>query len=387
MKSYSDVQERSTHRPNKVIGFFKAVISIVVLTSLVLAIVFSVRYISDFNSASMSNLLNKVGLGDSKVGRVAGDFIERVSDNSIEDGHKLNILPNSYPNKDENIPNTNVIEEDIASNKTSRGESNNQASLVLKIALLSDSHLSTSEQNYKVNESTLTSAFDVVKEMNINTVLLLGDVTNYGDLPSLKLAKQLLQNSNLNYKVLPGDHDLAASVGLANFLEVFSSHNYSFVLDGFKFVMLDNSANFTVIPQDTLDWFAKEVKDADFVLLSQPIYTEGLTLFSNIYMGSTMASPDTQTMLEKQDQVKDQRNLLLSLIRSSNVKAVIAGDHHRSSSTVDKTKVSLSHHVVGAITNQVGDYAQKSLQSQRFSILHVYSDGTYELKDILLDSF
>jgi hypothetical protein len=90
-------------------------------------------------------------------------------------------------------------------------------------------------------------------------------------------------------------------------------------------------------------------------------------------------------MIERQARVLEQRNELLAMIRSSNVLAVIAGDHHKSSEISDSERASLTHHVVGAITGVVNEYPQSVIQDPRFSILTVYDDRSFQLEDIILD--
>uniref|UniRef100_A0A7C4TJ04 Calcineurin-like phosphoesterase domain-containing protein n=1 Tax=candidate division WWE3 bacterium TaxID=2053526 RepID=A0A7C4TJ04_UNCKA len=380
MKGYPENQEKKVLRPHRP-SVLKGFVAVIILSAFVLSVSFSVKYLSSLDISTMSALLSKVGIKNSKIEEVAGDFIQRVGDSGIENGHELNIYSSE---SDPLTQGKNVIDEDIAATSTRRSDSGIEDSEVLRIGILADLHITAKDKDYEDNRAALLSSFGKVKDLGIDQTLILGDLTNYGDLPSLELVRSLLQNSNLQYRVLPGDHDLADSVGPANFVKIFGKSNDSFVVNGYKFVMFDNSANFTPISQNQLDWLAQELEDADFVFLSQPIYTQGLVLFSNVHMGSTLSSPESPDLLTKQAQVKAQRDTILSMIRNSNVKAVIAGDHHKSSMVEDKEKPGLRHYVVGAIGGNVGEYSQKSLQSQRFSVLELFSDGTFKLGDVTL---
>src|SRR5690606_33116445 len=102
---------------------------------------------------------------------------------------------------------------------------------------------------------------------------------------------------------------------------VFNSNNYAFEIEGTKFVLLDNSANYTQISQESMNWFKNQIENTDFVILSQPLYSEGFLLFKDLYMGSSNTISD-ENLAAKQDEVKKQRDELLGIIRNSNVKAV-----------------------------------------------------------------
>ena len=84
--------------------------------------------------------------------------------------------------------------------------------------------------------------------------------------------------------------------------------------------------------------------------------------------------------------MRSEGEILLFLVKDPpDVKALIAGDHHKSSSLVDPKTSRLMCDVVGAITSSLNEYPQKALQSSRFSVLSVYQDGSYGLSDIVLD--
>ncbi len=70
---------------------------------------------------------------------------------------------------------------------------------------------------------------------------------------------------------------------------------------------------------------------------------------------------------------------------AADVKAVIAGDHHKSSKVSDTQRSGLMHYVVGAVGGTLSEYSQKSLQSQRFSILSLFEDGSYDISDAELE--
>lgn len=297
----------------------RPIISVIVLTALVLGIALFVKEISTLSYKkviSMSSpLLAKLGLSSDKAGEVAGEFIKRVSDTNI------NIEP------------------------------------ILTVAIFADPHS---------DNLNLLKAISKTKGLSIDTIFHLGDHTDLGVIDRLSEARKVLDESGLKYYSIPGDRDLYQSVGPDNFKQVFGDNFHSITLKGVKFVMLDNSANYTVVDSKLMAWFSEEVKNADFVLLSQPLYHPTFNRVMGVVDGEVV------------EKVKDQALEILNLIRQSEVKAIIAGDRHASSINIDTQKPTLSHIVVGAITGEL------NLQSPRFSVLRVYQNLEYKIEDIVL---
>ncbi|KKS25836.1 MAG: hypothetical protein UU86_C0050G0003 [candidate division WWE3 bacterium GW2011_GWC1_42_102] len=250
--------------------------------------------------------------------------------------------------------------------------------VAVEIAFLSDIHDDVANLNVALNK---------VKERGIKDVFILGDITGYGDVTSLTKIKDILDGSGVEYFVIPGDHDLAQSLDTGNFTSVFGREYGETDISGYNFVYFNNSANFTVIAPSAISWIEQELPEADFFLVSQPLYTEELAPpFNRIFMGSTNGEVTDASMLDKQDAVRSQGELFLSLVRNTaSVKALIAGDHHKSSSLTDPVRSSLMHYVVGAVSSSLNDYPQKALQSSRFGVLTIFQDGSYEVSDVVLD--
>jgi hypothetical protein len=103
-------------------------------------------------------------------------------------------------------------------------------------------------------------------------------------------------------------------------------------------------------------------------------------------MGSSSTEPASEELMSKQETVRDQGTAILALIRSeNNVKAIFAGEHHKSSELTDPSRSSLKHYVVGAVSNTVNDYPQNIIQTSRFSLLSVFEDRTYQVDDVVLN--
>jgi hypothetical protein len=339
---------------------------VVVLSALVLGITLSVKnlYGIDAQTLAMKTkpLLAKlhINIDEKMVGDVAGKFVERISQTDLGSG----------------VSTSRYTEE---SDKGSvSGFNNKNEKLLFNVAIMSDIHEDT--QN-------LDKALNLAKNKGVETVFVLGDITNYGDLAALNKVKNVLEKSGFEYFVLPGDHDLAQSVNTLNFNQVFGSDNQVVQIKDHKFLLFNNSYNFTKIGVSQISWLENNIVGADFVLLSQPLYTKGLTpFFENIYMGSSSTEPESADLKSGQEEVRDQGAAILSLIRSeNNVKAIFAGEHHKSSKLADSNRSSLEHYVIGAVSNTVNEYPQNIIQTPRFSLLSVFVDRTYQVEDVVLN--
>jgi len=343
---------------------FRSSVSTVVIASFVLSVTYGVKFLSEKNPRMALYEYTRSVPQNSKVGQVAGALTEKyenyidkrqTSEESADRPLSNNFNLDSTPNTSD----TAKKDSDSKLMPTSANATNDEDFVV---ALFADSHLDI--QN-------LAKAVGLAKGLNADVILHLGDHTDLGLLPDLQKAKAELDASGITYYAIPGDRDLWETTGPENFLEVFGSNKHTFTLGLFKFVVLDNSRNFSKIPAEDVEWFKQEVADATFVVLSQPIYHP-----SNKVMGNFEG--------EKVVSVREQADELLGVIRQSNVKAIIAGDHHLSSEALDPEKPELVHYVIGAITSEINDKPQAILQTSRISILELSSNGTFKIHEELL---
>ena len=343
--------KKGSTRPAFINRAFRSLISILLLSAFILGISFFVREISTLDTdklvALSSPVLKKLGLSEDMVGEVAGAFASRVLSTSISA---------SKP-----VAGTQVVESDIEEPAVGGGASSVRKEQVLKVAIMSDS---------EDDNATLKRALFEAANVGAEAVFHLGDITLFGTMESLEEAKKILAESNLPYYVLPGDHDLYKSVGPQNFEQVFGDSSEVVTLNGIKFVLLNNSANYTLIEDNRVSWFELQIADANFIMFSQPIYHPSPSVISPV-MGMVNG--------EKDEDVYLQRGELLSLVQNSSAKALFAGDHHRSSQYADLANNSFIHHVIGAINES------RKIQSSRFSVLTIYNTGEYEVSEVLLD--
>lgn len=332
----------------------RSTISTVILASLVLGVSLFIKQLSTINAqkaVSMSEpVLSKLGVNSDVVGQVAGAFAARLFSTNISPS-----APNAYQ--------ANTAESQPISEETANPRKPKTAATV---AILSDAHGDT---------VGLKKALDLAKSMQAEKVFYIGDLTDLGTLEDLERAKEVLDASGAEYYALPGDRDLYVTSSAANFYKVFpkAKHgNQLIVINKIPFMTFDNSANFTPISQADMEWFAENITKTAFLLVPQPIYhplTSVLAPVMGIYEG------------EEVPKVKEQADLLLAQIRNAkNVTAVVGGDHHRFSRSVDPNRQDLEHIVVGAVTSTGVNFGDPSM-----TLLRVAEDMSYDVSEITLE--
>ena len=225
------------------------------------------------------------------------------------------------------------------------------------------------------NES-LEKALDGLNDRNVDAVFFLGDLTQYGSLDSLRAVKDILNRFELKVLIIPGDHDLAASAddgdlsGRRNFREVFGDNIHLYESRGHNFMLFDNSPNFSKISEEDLAWFENNLPETDFVILSQPLYHPTNQRVMGMFDGDVVST------------VRAQAEEMLTKIRESNVKAIIAADQHFFSKNTDPERADLLHIVVGALISNKGSF--RNPQSSRYAILKIYESGNYKVEEIVL---
>ena len=96
--------------------------------------------------------------------------------------------------------------------------------------------------------------------------------------------------------------------------------------------------------------------------------------------------PSDDGMKENSSWLQEQGQELLDLIRKNRqIKAVFAGEHHRSSRIEDSDRDGLFHYVVGAVTGTFNDLPQSAIKTSRFSVISIYEGGEYSVEDVLID--
>lgn len=131
-----------------------------------------------------------------------------------------------------------------------------------RFALVTDIHMRSNDSSAYVD---LRRAVDQINASpTISFVLVAGDITEEGDKASLLRAKSLLDELNVKYYIVSGNHETKWSEsGSTDFAHVFGSERFKFEHNGFKFLgfgtgpiirMMDGH----VAPQDIV-WLQEEL--------------------------------------------------------------------------------------------------------------------------------
>lgn len=213
----------------------------------------------------------------------------------------------------------------------------------------------------------------------ISHTFIIGDNTNFGDIPSLtKFKKETLYFSNAT--IIPGDHDIADSQNLDNFKSLFSLPT-SITLNPytFKISIIYNQYNFTPFSDSELKSALLLLQDSDMIIFPQPIYMPNNDIFSDKYMGnfSDDKSNLDSAKIKNLNVYSSQRDAMLKEIRKTKKPLlIISGDHHRSITFTDPINSLVTYHNLGAISDFVyfggTKIKQKSLQPKRYLLLKGY---------------
>ena len=326
-----------------ILKFFNTVLAVIVISALLLGIIIIISKISSTDNITKSGKMSKIfTLFSSKIQNSENNEIGEVNQEEISGSDFINKLA------------------------------------LFKICIISDIHQDL-ENLKKIGEKIKTSGCD--------KMFIIGDLTNYGDVESLKNVRDIVNTFGIEYYAIPGDHDIADSLDSDNFNKVFGINYHVMEYEGVRFMLIDNSPNFTEISKTQMTWIQKNIGNVDFIVISQPLFTQGLNPpFDVTYMGSMLNTPQDDDIKEKQQLVRDQGQELLDLIRKNKqIKAIFAGEHHRSSKIEDSDRGGLFHYVVGAVTGTVNDLPQSAIQTSRFSVISIYEDGGYYVDDVLID--
>ncbi len=176
-------------------------------------------------------------------------------------------------------------------------------------AIFSDTHISDTLPS---NIEDLQRAIDEVNaSADVAFVLVCGDLTHNGDTKSLQLAKSLLDELQVPYYAIPGNHDTRASESAAtDFARIFGDTRFRLFFNGYLFLGLNTGPLLRhndghIAPQDA-DWLAYNLKQAG---RKQPVY---FVAHHPLQTGDV-----------------DNWEVATDLLRNYNVQSVFCGHYHR----------------------------------------------------------
>lgn len=120
----------------------------------------------------------------------------------------------------------------------------------ISFAVISDIH--SDYQN-------LQKVLDKINNDKMDFVIVAGDLSTVGALSELKKVKTILDQSNLTYYVIPGNHDYYQKTKLTNYYqEVYRSSYESFQINKTRFILIDNASS---VDQTQSDWIDQQIVD------------------------------------------------------------------------------------------------------------------------------
>ncbi|MGV8135099.1 MAG: PQQ-binding-like beta-propeller repeat protein [Mangrovibacterium sp.] len=115
----------------------------------------------------------------------------------------------------------------------------------LRFAHITDTHIGSS----LADEDLLRTVGDINARSDISFVILSGDVTEFGSDEELLKAKQIMDQLNKPWYVLPGNHDSKWSEsGNNSFVRIFGAEEFAFKNGGFLFIGTASGPNMRMAP-------------------------------------------------------------------------------------------------------------------------------------------
>lgn len=236
--------------------------------------------------------------------------------------------------------------------------------LLFRFLVLADSHSDNGNLKKTVNQA-------IQKYPDLKFIIGLGDYSKVGTVAELREAKDVLDGFSLRYFLVPGDHDLwdCRNRNLAPtncYKEVFGPNYQTFTFEGFKFLLLDNSDDYTGFDITQLQWIESELEKAKeepikgmFVFLHEPLFHPS----SDHVMGKVEKS------------LKQQARDLMFQLKDAGTKKVFAGDVHFFSEYSEPV-TGLPMETIGAVT------IERNLQAPRFAVVSAFEGGDVKVEDV-----
>ena len=183
--------------------------------------------------------------------------------------------------------------------------------LLFSFALLTDTHISTS--NPRPMEDLQRSIADINQNSSIEFVVVTGDLTENGDLASIKAIKNALDQLNVPYYAASGNHETTWSEsGVMDFSRVFGDSRFAFTHNDMYFIGFNSGpvirmADGHVAPQD-ITWL-KHNLDSVSAAGNTPIF---------VFTHYPLRNGDVDNWYDVTD-----------VLRQHNVQCIMGGHYHR----------------------------------------------------------
>lgn len=131
-----------------------------------------------------------------------------------------------------------------------------------RFAFISDTHIGS--PNGGAEADLRNTVADINSLKDIAFVVLTGDITELGTDKELALAKKILDSLNIDYYIIPGNHDTGWSEsGGLSFNAVFGDDKFHFVFNGMHFIGCASGPYVRMsdghVPRHHINWLQKEL--------------------------------------------------------------------------------------------------------------------------------
>lgn len=347
---------QSRRSPNVLFVMFRLLLSLIMFVVLLGGIYSAYKQFSGLDPLKLDP---QAVLSEILAGKIPKESLGVLSSIKLTES-----LSNQITQKTTNKQSSKQIPVEDSQENTDSDTAGVEANLSFRFLLFADSH----SDNINLSKA-LTQAGSQFPDLKF--IVGLGDYTEVGTIKELKEAKLKLDNANLRYFLVPGDHDLwdcrnRSLEPVACFKQVFGPNYQAFTFNNFKFLLLDNSDNYRGIEDEQLSWIGSElekVKEEDmkgvFVFMHEPLYHPS----SDHVMGRVEKS------------LKFQADGLISQLEKAGTTRVFAGDIHYFSE-YHEPKTDMFMTTAGAVT------IEKNPQAPRFAVVSVFDDGSVKVEDV-----
>lgn len=206
----------------------------------------------------------------------------------------------------------------------------------VKIAIMADVHS---------DEEELRKMLTLAKENQVEMVIVAGDLTINGKKAELEKVKTVLDESGLDYKVIPGNHEYS----LENFYNFFGEDYQSVKIDEVKLILINNAYK-NGLGEEQIEWIKGEVAECRVLTCLAVMHKPLNNFFSAHLMG------------EGSEQVTQEAKWLRELLIKSGVRQIEAGHlHYVTSYELEGIRTD----IVGAISRE------RNTQSPRYTELMI----------------
>ncbi len=253
----------------------------------------------------------------------------------------LLVIWGSYKNSERNVTEIDQSKEEFLNNEEGGGED-------LKFSVMADVH--SKFDNWK-------ELLKVAKERGGGFVILAGDLVTEGRKSEFMEAKRVLDESEVEYYVIPGNYDWrwGESKGRNEYGEVFGSDYFSFKKGGVKFLMINNGG-YLGLGEKQWEWLRSEVGECQEYFCIGVMH---MPLNHNFL---------TDVMGRENQKLKSEASELLMVLRDGGVKDIITGHMHYSTSYEIE---GIRTYIVGA----VGEH--KNPQGSRYTEFEIRNNKLY----------